>query len=103
MERLIQGYKRFRAEVFPERKCHFHLLAQGQAPEWLIITCADSRVLPTLILGIEPGDMFITRSIGNIVPPAGEPANGTGATVEYAVEALGVRMPLCWATPTAER
>ena len=68
MQKLIEGHKRFLAEVFPARKSHFHLLAEGQTPEWLFITCADSRVLPDLILGTEPGDLFISRSIGNVVP-----------------------------------
>jgi carbonic anhydrase len=91
MERLIEGHKRFMAEVYPELKSTFQLLAHGQAPEWLLIACADSRVVPDMILGTAPGDLFITRSIGNIVPPASEPDNGTAATVEYAIEALGIR------------
>src|SRR5579863_2470886 len=61
MDRLIAGHKRFLAEVFPGRRDHFHLLAEMQAPEWLFITCSDSRVVPDLILGTEPGDLFITR------------------------------------------
>ena len=67
MDRLIAGHKRFLAEVFPGRRAQFHLLAEGQAPEWLFITCSDSRVLPDLILGTGPGDLFITRNAGNVV------------------------------------
>jgi carbonic anhydrase len=54
MERLIAGHKRFLSEVFPGRRSQFHLLAEGQAPEWLFITCSDSRVLPDLFLGTGP-------------------------------------------------
>jgi carbonic anhydrase len=91
MKRLIEGHKKFLAEVFPGRKSHFHLLAEGQAPEWLFITCADSRVLPDLILGTAPGDLFISRSIGNVVPITSHDVDGVTATIEYAVEVLKVR------------
>jgi carbonic anhydrase len=91
MQRLIEGHKKFLAEVFPARKNHFHLLAEGQTPEWLFITCADSRVLPDLILGTEPGDLFISRSIGNVVPITSQDVDGVTATIEYAVEVLKVR------------
>ena len=91
MEKVIEGHRRFLAEVFPEKKFHFHLLAEGQAPQWLFITCADSRVLPDLILGTEPGDLFIARSIGNVVPIASQDVDGVTATIEYAVEVLKVR------------
>ena len=76
MERLIEGHKRFLAEVFPERRSQFHLLAEGQAPEWLFITCSDSRVLPDLFLGTGPGDLFITRNAGNVVPMTSQDVDG---------------------------
>ena len=66
MQRLIEGHKRFLQEVFPERRSHFHLLSEGQAPEWLFITCSDSRVVPDLVLGTEPGDLFITRNANQL-------------------------------------
>ncbi len=91
MQRLIEGHKKFLGEVFPARKSHFHLLSEGQTPEWLFITCADSRVLPDLILGTEPGDLFISRSIGNVVPKPNDDVDGVTATIEYAVEVLKVR------------
>jgi carbonic anhydrase len=91
MQRLIEGHKKFLAEVFPARKSHFHLLAEGQSPEVLFITCADSRVLPDLILGSEPGDLFISRSIGNIVPITSQDVDGVTATIEYAAEVLRVK------------
>lgn len=91
MKRLIEGHKKFLAEVFPARKSHFHLLSEGQSPEWLFITCADSRVLPDLILGTEPGDLFISRSIGNVIPVTSHDVDGVTATIEYAVQVLKVR------------
>ena len=91
MERLIEGHTKFLAEVFPRRRDQFHLLAESQAPEWLFITCSDSRVLPDLILGTGPGDLFITRNAGNVVPVTGNDVDGCTATIEYAVEVLKVK------------
>jgi len=90
MERLIAGHRKFLAEVFPARKSQFHLLAESQAPEWLFITCSDSRIVPDLILGTGPGDLFITRNAGNVVPIASQDVDGCTATIEYAVEVLKV-------------
>lgn len=90
MQRLVEGHKRFLKEVFPERRSQFHLLAESQAPEWLFITCADSRVVPDLIVGTGPGDLFISRSIGNVVPVSMGDVDGVTATIEYAVEVLKV-------------
>lgn len=91
MERLIEGYRKFIAEVFPQRRDQYRLLADSQAPEYLFMTCADSRVVPDLILGTDPGDLFIARNVGHVVPPAGADASGVTATIEYAVEVLRVR------------
>ncbi len=91
MERLIEGHKKFLADVFPRRRDEFHLLAESQAPEWLFITCSDSRVLPDLILGTGPGDLFITRNAGNVVPVTANDVDGCTATIEYAVEVLKVK------------
>lgn len=91
MERLIEGYKRFTSEVFPQRRSQFRLLAESQAPEFLFITCADSRIVPDLILGTGPGDLFIARTIGNVIPAAGDDVDGVAASIEYAVEVIRVR------------
>ncbi len=91
MNRLLDGYARFRAQAFPARKDHFHLLSEGQSPEYLFITCADSRVVPDLIFQTEPGDLFICRNAGNVVPPYGDIPGGVSATVEYAVEVIKVK------------
>lgn len=91
MERLIEGHRKFLAEVFPRRRDQFHLLAESQAPEWLFITCSDSRIVPDLILGTGPGDLFIARCIGNVVPITANDVDGCTATIEYAVDALKVK------------
>ncbi|MGA7858881.1 MAG: carbonic anhydrase [Terracidiphilus sp.] len=91
MERLIEGHKKFLAEVFPQRRHQFHLLAESQAPEWLFITCSDSRIVPDMILGTGPGDLFITRNAGNVVPLTGNDVDGCTATIEYAVDVLKVK------------
>jgi carbonic anhydrase len=90
VQRLLEGHRRFQAEVFPARKNEFHLLADSQAPQWLFLTCADSRIVPDLILGTGPGDLFISRSIGNVVPVSMNDVDGVAATIEYAVEVLKV-------------
>ena len=91
MDRLIEGHKKFLTKVFPRRRKEFHLLADSQAPECLFITCSDSRIVPDLILGTGPGDLFITRNAGNVVPIAGNDVDGCTATIEYAVEVLKVK------------
>jgi carbonic anhydrase len=91
MKSLIEGHKKFLASAFPARRDQFHLLAEGQQPEYLFITCADSRIVPDLILQTQPGDLFICRNAGNVIPRAGEPAGGVSATIEYAVQVLRVR------------
>jgi carbonic anhydrase len=91
MERLIAGHKRFLSEIFPQRHDQFKLLANRQSPEWLFITCADSRVVPDLILGTGPGDLFITRNAGNVIPLMSQDVDGCTATIEYAVEVLKVK------------
>jgi carbonic anhydrase len=90
MLKLLEGYRRFRTEVYPRQRYLFKTLAQGQNPLALLITCADSRVVPDLITQTEPGDLFICRNVGNLVPPHGNVAGGVSATIEYAVGVLRV-------------
>ena len=90
MQRVIEGHKKFLAEVFPRKRDRYHLLAESQAPEWLFITCSDSRIVPDLSLGTGPGDLFISRSIGNVVPVTMNDVDGVTATIEYAVDVLKV-------------
>ena len=91
MEKLVAGHKKFLKDAFPLRQGQFYLLAEWQRPEVLFVTCADSRVVPDLILQTQPGDLFICRNAGNVIPRAGEPAGGVSATIQYAVEVLRVK------------
>ena len=91
MQKLIQGLRRFQDEVFPAKRELFERLAKGQQPSTLFITCADSRVVPDLFTQAEPGELFVIRNAGNIVPPYVRPSGGVTATIEFAVVALGVR------------
>ncbi|MEU2554015.1 carbonic anhydrase [Streptomyces sp. NPDC014684] len=80
------------ARTFGQRPEEFAGLAAGQSPDVLFITCSDSRVVPALITGARPGELFELRTAGNIVPPyAPQRPTGEAATIEYAVEVLGVR------------
>ena len=91
MKKIMEGLSKFREEVFPRHQELFSELASGQRPEALLITCSDSRIDPTLLTQTQPGDLFIIRNAGNIVPPFGQALGGVTATIEYAVMALGVR------------
>ncbi|MGE0406418.1 MAG: carbonic anhydrase [Candidatus Korobacteraceae bacterium] len=91
MRKILDGVLRFQKEVFPSQRDHFKKLASFQSPETLFITCSDSRVVPNLITQTEPGELFLIRNAGNIVPPYGETQGGVSATIEYAVIALGVK------------
>ncbi|HEY9869283.1 MAG TPA: carbonic anhydrase [Candidatus Obscuribacterales bacterium] len=91
MQKLIRGLHHFESEVFPAQKELFERLSHGQNPEALFITCSDSRINPNLITQTNPGDLFILRNAGNIIPPYGAANGGEGATIEYAVAALGVK------------
>jgi carbonic anhydrase len=80
------------ARTFPDRAPDLGPLADGQHPSVLFITCSDSRIVPALITGASPGDLFELRTAGNIVPEYDESrAFGETATIEFAVEVLGVR------------
>ena len=79
------------ARLFGQRPEEFARLAEGQSPQVLFITCSDSRVVPALITGARPGQLFELRTAGNIVPPyTSEHPTSEAATIEYAVEVLGV-------------
>jgi carbonic anhydrase len=91
MEKLIEGIHQFRQESFRELHSLFEQLAHEQNPETLFITCSDSRIDPNLLTQSKPGDLFILRNAGNIVPPHGAANGGEAATIEFAVAALGVK------------
>ena len=89
MKKLIEGLRHFQEHVLWERKELFERSVQGQKPQALLITCSDSRVLPETLMQADPGDLFVSRNAGNLVPPPETPG-GEAATIEYAVATLGV-------------
>jgi carbonic anhydrase len=92
LEKLISGIHRFQADVFAPNRAFFCKLADGQNPKALFITCSDSRMVPDLICQTDPGDLFVLRNAGNIVPPyAPGCPSGEAATIEYAIRGLGIR------------
>ena len=92
MQKLVEGIHHFRSNDFAENQSLFeHLARDGQTPETLFITCSDSRVVPNLITNAAPGDLFIVRNVGYIVPSVGRGMiGGVAAAIEYAVEVLNV-------------
>ncbi len=91
MQRLIEGYAKFRSNVFPQHAKLFERLARGQQPQALFICCSDSRVMPEMVMQCDPGDLFPCRNAGNLVPPSTETGGGVAATIEYAVRVLKVQ------------
>ncbi|MCX7070353.1 MAG: carbonic anhydrase [Gammaproteobacteria bacterium] len=91
MEKLIEGFAQFRKVTYPTKQRLFKKLASGQAPHTLIITCADSRVVPEYFTSSDPGEIFVVRNVGNIVPPYAQFVGGVSAAIEYAVVVLGVK------------
>ncbi len=90
MDHVISGVAKFQKDVYPTKKDTFQKLANGQNPEVLFITCADSRIDPNLVTQTDPGELFICRNAGNIVPPHSNQTGGMTASIEFAVAALGV-------------
>ena len=90
MKKLIAGLRHFQQHVLWEKRERFERSTQGQEPQALLITCSDSRVLPETLLQVDPGDLFVSRNAGNLIPGPDAPS-GEAATIEYAVTALGVR------------
>lgn len=91
MQKLIDGIHRFQSGVFGQQRGLFERLTSGQAPDTLFITCSDSRISPNLITQTGPGELFVIRNAGNLIPAYGLGCSGEAATIEYAVDALGVK------------
>jgi carbonic anhydrase len=91
MKKLIKGLREFKAKYVSTHQELFEQLSQGQKPRVLFVTCSDSRVDPNLITQADLGELFVIRNAGNIIPPFGATKGGEGATIEYAVQALGIR------------
>lgn len=90
LRKLIAGVRKFQNEVYPQRQALFKALAKDQKPKILFITCSDSRVDTSLITQTDPGDMFIIKNAGNLIPPYGAAPGGTSASIDYAVSILEV-------------
>lgn len=91
VQKLVSGLHRFRSDTFRQQRELFEKLATGQSPETLFISCSDSRIDPNLITHTMPGDLFVLRNAGNIVPAYGATSGGEVATIEFAVTGLGVK------------
>ena len=93
MKKLLDGILDFHDRVRPSYRERFAHLSLGQTPDCLFIACSDSRVVPNLFASTDPGDLFVLRNVGNIVPPEGHDNqdHSVGAAVEFATRALGVR------------
>jgi len=90
MPHFVEGVVRFQQEIFPEKRELFEKLSLGQSPEVLFITCSDSRIATGMITQTDPGELFICRNAGNIVPPHTNHSGAMTASIEYAVGALKV-------------
>ena len=90
LAKILAGVKKFQEEVFPEQQRLFQRLAHGQQPMAMLFTCADSRIVPNLLLQTGPGEVFVERTPGNIVPKYSDHIGGVTASMEFAVVALGV-------------
>ena len=92
MKKILAGVHRFMTEDVPQHKEFFEkAAARKQHPMALFITCSDSRVNPNRITETDPGELFLLRNAGNIVPPFGATWGGEGATIEYALTVLGIK------------
>jgi carbonic anhydrase len=93
MDRLLQGYRAFKARRWPEERAHYAELAKGQSPETLVIACSDSRVDPATIFDVAPGELFVVRNVAAIVPPCESDSGhrGTSAALAFAVMQLEVK------------
>jgi carbonic anhydrase len=89
MREILEGVRRFRRDVYPAMARDFAQLAGGQNPKAVFLTCSDSRIDPNLVTGTRPGDLFIIRNAGNIVPPHGHDG-GEAASLEFAIDVLRV-------------
>lgn len=96
MRKLIRGIVEYREKLLPQYLERFQSLTHRQTPDTLFIACSDSRVVPNLLVSTDPGDLFVVRNVGNLIPPSNVSGASTGdvsdaSAIEYAVLALGVQ------------
>ncbi|MFI5334083.1 MAG: carbonic anhydrase [Chlamydiales bacterium] len=90
MKKLIQGIVDFRSGLTEESRALFARLALGQKPDSLFIACSDSRVVPNLFASTNPGDLFVLRNMGNLIPPASSEDASASAAIEFSIFSLNV-------------
>ncbi len=90
MRHLLAGVSRFRRNIFQPQREFYERLAREQRPTAMFITCSDARVDPHTLTQSQPGELFVLRNAGNVVPTYGTMAGGEAATIEFAVGVLGV-------------
>ncbi|XP_047960723.1 carbonic anhydrase 2-like [Salvia hispanica] len=92
VEKLKTGFVTFKKEKYEKNPALYGELAKGQSPTYMIFACSDSRVCPSHVLDIQPGEAFVVRNVANLVPPFDKTKfSGVGAAVEYAVLHLKVK------------
>jgi carbonic anhydrase len=91
-DKLLEGYKRFKRGYFAQNKDKIQQLARNQKPSYVLITCCDARLEPSLIFDTEPGELFVIRNVANLVPPYEKEGSyhGTSAALQFAVTVLEV-------------
>lgn len=92
MDDLIEGYRRFRQETWPEQQARFEELAEGQSPKTLVVACSDSRADPAMVFNAAPGQLFVVRNVAALVPPYQPDGHyhGVSAALEFGVRVLQV-------------
>jgi carbonic anhydrase len=90
VDRLVKGIHQFQTTHISANRELYANLSKGQQPDTLMITCSDSRIMPGMLTQSKPGELFVLRNAGNLVPPLSNGSSGEAATIEYAVNALGV-------------
>ncbi|VWX51591.1 carbonic anhydrase [Novosphingobium sp. 9U] len=93
LQRLIEGYRRFRETGWTARRERWATLSEGQEPEVMVIACSDSRVDPSQIFDVDPGEIFVVRNVAALVPPfeTNPGHHGVSAALEFAVQVLNVK------------
>ena len=90
MQNVLKGLMKFQKEIFSKKKTLFTSLSKQQTPSVLFVTCSDSRIDPSLLMQTDPGDLFVIRNAGNLIPAYGAAIGGSTATIEYGVSVLKV-------------